>query len=267
VFADGSGTLAAGTPIFVGWINNDFGTSKGLEMTLELRRTQRLAARVNYTLSNTRGTGSDSRSTRVAVSDATISSYPTLTYNLDYNQAHRGTMMLDYRFNQGDGGPILQGLGLNALLTFNSGHNYTKINEPYNLGQANPWNVGTRATQDPRGRNPVEPINSSTTPWNFNVDLTLDKLVKLSSFNLKFYANVLNLFDTRHIINLYETTGTDDDDGWLKSPLAAQYIQIPNYREFYDAINLQNRWGYFLATGNDLWGQPRQIRFGVTVEY
>jgi outer membrane receptor protein involved in Fe transport len=267
VFADGTGTLAAGTPIFVGWINNDFGTSKGLEMTLELRRTKRLAARVNYTLSNTRGTGSDSRSTRVAVSDATISSYPTLTYNLDYNQAHRGTAMLDYRFNHGDGGPILQGVGLNALLTFNSGHNYTKINEPYNLGQANPWNVGTRATQDPRGRNPVEPINSSTTPWNFNVDLTLDKLVKLSSFNLKFYANVLNLFNTRHIINLYETTGTDDDDGWLKSPLAAQYIAIPNYLAFYEAINLQNRWGYFLATGNDLWGAPRQIRFGLTVEY
>jgi len=267
VLADGSGTLAAGTPIFVGWVNNDFGTSKGLEMTMELRRTQRLAARVNYTLSNTRGTGSDSRSTRVAVSDATISSYPTLTYNLNYNQAHRGTIMLDYRFNQGDGGPILQSLGLNAILTFNSGHNYTKINEPYNLGQANPWNVGVRATQDPRGRNPVEPINSSTTPWNFNVDLTLDKLVKLSSFNLKFYANVLNLFDTRHIINLYETTGTDDDDGWLKSPLATQYIQIPNYLDFYRAINLENRWGYFLATGNDLWSSPRQIRFGVTVEY
>jgi len=267
VLADGTGRLAAGTPIFVGWINNDFGTAKGLEMTLELRRVKRLAARLNYTLSNTRGTGSDSRSTRVAVSDATISSYPTLIYNLDYNQAHRGTAMLDYRFNQGDGGSILQGLGLNALLTFNSGHNYTKILEPSNLGQASAWTVGTRATQDPRTRNPVEPINSSTTPWNFNVDLTLDKVFKLSSFDLKLYANVLNAFNARSIINLYETTGTANDDGWLKSPLAAQYIELANYRDFYQAINLDNRWGYYTATGNDVYGAPRQIRFGVSIEY
>ncbi|RMD96659.1 MAG: hypothetical protein D6814_10985, partial [Calditrichaeota bacterium] len=129
VLADGTGQLEAGTPIFAAWLNNDFGTSKGLELTLELRRTRRLAAKVNYTLSNTRGTGSDSRSTRVAVSDATISTYPKLIYNLDYNQTHRGSVVLDYRFARGDGGKILQGLGLNAILTFNSGHSYTRIAE------------------------------------------------------------------------------------------------------------------------------------------
>jgi hypothetical protein len=265
--ADGTGKLAAGTPIFVGWINNDFGTAKGLEMTLELRRVKRLSARVNYTLSSTRGTGSDSRSTRVAVSDATTTSYPTLIYNLDYNQPHRGTILLDYRYGKNDGGKILQGLGMNAILSFNSGHNYTKIREPLNLGQANAWNVGMRATQDPRTRNPVEPINTSITPWTFNVDLNIEKLVYLSSFNLKVYANVLNAFNSKNIINLYPTTGTDDDDGWLKNPLAGQYTVIPNYEAFYRAINLENRWGYQNVTGNDLWSAPRQIRLGLMAEF
>ncbi len=268
LLADGTGRLAAGTPFVSGWFNNDIGTSKGLEMTLELRRTKRLSARVNYTLSNARGTGSDSRSTRVAVSDATTSSYPLFIYNLDQNQAHRGTILLDYRFAKGEGGSILQGLGLNTILSFNSGHNYTKIEEPRNLGQANPWNVGMRATEDPRSRNPVEPLNSSTTPWNFNVDLNLEKLIYMSSFNLKVYANVLNAFNTRNIINLYPTTGTDDDDGWLKNPLAGQYVAIPNYEAFYRAINLDNGWGYQNATGgNDLWATPRQIRVGLMIEY
>lgn len=268
LMADGvSSQLEAGTRYASGWVNDDFGTTKGIETTLELRRTKRLAARINYTLSNARGTGSDSRSTRVAVSDATISRYPTLIYNLDHNQTHRGTIMLDYRFARGDGGPILQGLGLNALLTFNSGHNFTRVAEPHNLGQANPWNVGVRATADPRGRNPVEPINSSTTPWNFNIDLNIDKMFYFNRFNVKLYANVLNLLNTRNIINVYETTGTDDDDGWLKSPLAAQYVATPGYEEFYRAINLQNRWGYLWAAGRDLWSSPREIRLGVTLEF
>lgn len=267
VVADGTGDLEAGTPFVAGWINNDFGTSKGLEMTLELRRTKRLAARINYTLSNTRGTGSDSRSTRVAVSDATISSYPTLIYDLDYNQTHRGSVMLDYRFARGDGGSILEGLGLNALLSFNSGHNYTLVAEPHNLGQANPWSVGVRATSDPRGRNPVEPINTSTTPWVFNIDLNVDKMLYFSNLNVRLYANVLNLFNTRNIINVYETTGTDDDDGWLKSPLAAQYIKIPMYEEFYRTINLENRYYYRRVAGVDLWNAPRVVRFGLALEF
>ena len=265
--ADGTGDLAAGTPIISSWINNDFGNTKGLEMTLELRRTRRLAAKINYTLSNSRGTGSDSRSTRVAVSDATISDYPTLVYNLDYNQTHRGTLLLDYRWARGDGGSILQGLGLNALVTFNSGHNYTRIAEPQNLGQANPWNVGVRAILDRRGANPVEPLNNSTTPWNFNVDLNVNKMFYFDRFDFRLYAHVLNVFDTRNVINVYETTGTDDDDGWLKSPLASQYIAIPGYLDFYRAINLENRWGYATASGNDLWGVPRQIRLGLAVEF
>lgn len=267
ILADGeSSNLATGTRYVSGWTNEDFGTTKGLELTLELRRTQRLAARLNYTLSDSRGTGSDSRSSRVAVSDATVARYPTLVYPLDFNQTHRGVMMVDYRYGKNDAG-FLEGFGFNALLNFNSGHNFTQVKEPFNLGQANPWNVGVRATQDVRGRNPIEPVNSSTTPWNFTLDLNIDKMFYFNKFNLKLYAIMLNALNTRNVINVYETTGTDDDDGWLKSPLARQYVAQPGYEDFYRAINLDNRWGYLTATGLDLWGSPRQIRFGVAFEF
>ncbi len=267
VYATGQEDLPEGSVLFSSLINNDFGTVKGVELTLELRRTKRLAAKVNYTLSDTRGTGSDSRSSRVVVSDATIARYPTFIYKLDYNQPHRGSVLLDYRFAKGDGGKILQGSGINLLLTFNSGHSYTRIREPHNLGQATVWNVGVRALADVRGRNPVEPLNSSATPWNFNVDVNLDKMIYVGGFNMDFYVNILNLINSKQVINVYPQTGTAEDDGWLRSPLAAPFFNIPNYVEFYRAINTLNRWGYMWATGNDIYGRPRQIRFGVRFEF
>ncbi|NUO81756.1 TonB-dependent receptor [candidate division KSB1 bacterium] len=267
VYADGTGALADGTPILSGWVNNDFGTAKGLETTLELRRTKRLAAKFSHTLSDARGTGSDSRSTRVAVSDASVAIYPTLIYRLNQNQTHRGSAVLDYRFAQGDGNSILQGIGLNAVLTYSSGHSYTRIQEPNTLGQANAWDVGTDPQSDPRYSNPIEPINSSTTPWNFNLDLNLDKQFYFSKFNVRVYANMLNVLNTRNIINVYATTGTADDDGWLKTPTATQYLAIPYYEDFYRAVNLNNRWAYGNATGNDLYAAPREFRVGLALEF
>ena len=50
---------ADGVEVYKAYLNEDFGTIKGFELTLELRRTERFAAKVNYTLSDSRGTGSD----------------------------------------------------------------------------------------------------------------------------------------------------------------------------------------------------------------
>lgn len=266
ILADGTGTLPEGQAFVAGLLNNDIATVKGLEMTLELRRTKRLAAKVNYTLSSTKGTGSDTRSTQVAVSDGG-SRYPIQIYNLSHNQPHRGSLVVDYRWAHGDGGPVLQGLGLNAIFNFTSGHSYTQIREPNNLGQSDPWNIGVYPLQDARFSNPVEPLNTSQTPWNFNVDLNVNKNFRVSSqLGMELYVNVLNLFDTQNVINFFPNTGTAEDDGWLRSPLALSYVAIPGYSEFYSAINLDNRYAYQGTTGTDLYSSPRQIRLGLKLE-
>jgi hypothetical protein len=257
---------SAGVPIFAAYLNEDFGTIKGLELTVELRRTNRLAAKVNYTMSDARGSASAANSSRVAVSDDGQARFPNFINPFDYNQTHRGTIFIDYRWGKGDGGPFLEGFGFNAILSFNSGHNYTKIQEPLNLGQASPWNIGVRALIDPRTRTPVEPINNSTTPWVFNIDLNVSKVFYLGGVNFELYANILNLLNTKQVINVFNNTGTPTDDGWLRSSLSESFRAIPNYEAFYRAINLDNRWGYILATGNDIYGSPRQIRIGAKVE-
>ncbi len=267
---------SANIPLFVAYTNEDFGTQKGLEVTLELRRTSRLQAKVNYTLSDARGTGSQSRSSQNAVTDELLARFPNFVTPLDFNQTHRGSATVDYRWDKGDGGAILEGMGVNFLLTFNSGHNYTKIAEPQNLGQSSPWQIGVRALADSRSRNPVEPINTSSTPWVFTVDMTWSKVFFMGGGSLELYARVLNLFNSKSVINVYPTTGTPDDDGWLKSPFAAAYKAIPLYEEFYRTINLQNR-HHYLSLGNggglggqvgsDLYGSPREIRVGVKLDY
>lgn len=259
-------TSPLGHPLYTAFTNQDFGTVKSLELTLELRRTNRLAAKINYTLSDARGTGTEARSAFGALEMGAGGRYPSFISPLEFNQTHRGTILLDYQFARGDGGPILEGLGANVLLTFNSGHNYTKIQEPLELGQANPWNVGVRPYIDPRTRKPVEPLNNSTTPWVFNVNLNVNKVFYLGAQTIELYVNVMNLLNTRQVINVYGSTGTAQDDGWLRSPLAAGFYEIPHYVDFYRAINLQNRWAYMIATGNDLYGPPRQIRVGLRLE-
>ncbi|MEX0737550.1 MAG: hypothetical protein WD182_08930, partial [Bacteroidota bacterium] len=192
--------------------------------------------------------------------------FPSFVNQLDYNQTHRGSIMLDYRWGKGDGGMILEGFGANAIISFNSGHAFTKILEPQNLGQASVWEIGVQPLSDPRTRNPVEPINSSSTPWVFNVDLNASKVFFFEGFTAELYVNVLNLFDSNQILNVFPNTGTATDDGWLRSHLAAPYVQIPNYSEFYKAINIDNRWAYIDAVGNDIYAAPRQIRVGLKLE-
>jgi hypothetical protein len=38
------------------------------------------------------------------------------------------------------------------------------------------------------------------------------------------------------------------------------------YVDLYRAVNLENGTHYYVTTGYDLWGTPRQIRFGMKLE-
>ena len=255
-----------GNPLLLSYQNTDFGTVKGMEITLQLRRTERLQVNVNYTLSQALGTGASSGSNSVATSDEAKARFPNFVATQPFNQTHRGSMILDYRFAKGDGGPVLEGLGASLIMSFNSGHPYTKIASLKNFGQANAWNIGVYALGDARFRNPIEPVNSSTTPWVFNMDLNISKMFYLGAVNFEIYANVLNLLNTQQIINVYPSTGVPTDDGWFTNPYSAQYKIIPNYTDFYKAINLNNRWGIMNSGYGDVYNAPRQILVGARVE-
>ena len=245
-------------------VNGDFATTKGVELSISLRRINRIQAQFNYTFSDAKGTGSTLNSAVSSIENGTL--FPSVISPLDFNNSHRGSVNVDYRWGKDDGGAVLERLGINILLTFNSGHPYT-----LSSGSAGQQGVeqGALVENDPRTSTPVEPINSSITPWNFLFDLRLDKTVDIGPLSANFFVYVQNLLNTQNVVNVYRRTGNAEDDGWLSDPSLSGTVVAARgegYVDLYRAINLENGTHYFITTGNDLWGTPRQIRFGMKLE-
>jgi len=259
---------APGSPVLLYhiYVNSDFSTTTGLEFSLRLRRTNRMQAQINYTLSDAKGTNSFPNSAAATSNSGEIT--PTLVTPLVYSEQHRGAVSIDYRFGRGDGGPVLEEFGLNLLFTFNSGHPYTKATG--GLGQQGPDLGGILNDGDARQRRPIEPIGSSTTPWVFNFDLAVDKSFHIGDMGINVYAKVLNVLNTKSVINVYYRTGNAYNDGFFADPdLSALIVasQPPEYTDMYNAINIQDRQHQWRTNGSDLFSSPRQIRLGVRFEY
>jgi hypothetical protein len=235
---------------YFAYVNSDFATSKGLEFKFTLRRTERITAQVNYTFADTRATGSNSASSVGIYSAGSTVELPKYVFPADFDFANSGNVLFDYRFGKNDGGPILQQLGLNMLLSFNSGHAYTRVDAQQRAA----------APTDNRFRIPVEPIGSSTTPWFFQLDARLDKTVGLGPIDATFYIYVINLLGTDNATNVFTRSGDPADDGWFATQAGANDAATngQQYVDFRRALNGQNS-GYY--------GPPRQIRFGLRLDY
>lgn len=248
--------------------NQDFATTKGLELSMTFRRTQRISAFISYTFSDAQGTGSFPNSSVGAIE--LEDPIPTIVSPLDFSQRHRGSISFDYRFARGDGGSILERSGINLLATFNSGHPYTRSTG--GVAQQGPDTGGILNNRDPRGRTALEGIGSSTTPWVTNLDLRVDKTVTLGRIDANFYVYVQNLLNSQNVLNVYQRTGNAFDDGFLtNSDLSADIVASGGdpYVFLYNLVNLENRQHQWLFNGsnNDMFGRPREIRFGVSLEY
>ncbi len=232
---------------YYAFVNGDFSTTKGIEFQVDLRRTERVSAMFNYTFSDARGTGSNPSSGFRAIwqSPTTVPYFPQQVFALDFNETHRGTINIDYRFIGDDGPAAMHNSGLNLMLSYNSGHNFTKT-----IGYAN-------------GQTPQETLNESATPWVFQVDLRIDKSIKISGLNTNIYLLIINVLNTKNVIDVFPQTGTTND-GYLATADGKQKIKnygdkyAQNYIDLYNAVNNSNA---------DIYGTPRQIRLGFKIEY
>jgi hypothetical protein len=255
-------------PSFYAYTNGDFQTVAGLEFSIHVRRTNRFMAEVNYTLQDARGTNSFANSGNGLSQVAGNAVKPSMVVPLDYAETHRGAVSLDYRWDKGDGGPILERLGFNLLFTFNSGHPFTLA--AGSAGQQGPELGGILNDGDSRSRFPVEPVGASTTPWFYQLDFRIDKTFSLPLVDLNIYAYVQNILNTQNVVNVYYRTGNAYDDGWLSDPVAsgksvAAYGQ--RYVALYQVMNLQDNQNQILTNGFSNFGMPRQIRVGAKIEF
>jgi outer membrane receptor protein involved in Fe transport len=187
--------------------NQDFGTVKGFTFQYDLRRTGNITINANYTLQFADGTGSDANSQRGLTSRGNLRTL----FPLNFDERHRIVATIDYRYGSGKSynGPrvggvdILSNFGVNLQTIAVSGRPYTaKLlpNQPLE-------SAGT-----------VGSLNGARKPWNFTLNLRVDKNFNLGErFGLNVYCRISNLLDQRNIINVYEATGSPEDDGYLTS--------------------------------------------------
>ena len=237
-------------------VNGDFATTKGVEIKIDLRRTQRISASIAYTYSDAQGTGSTPNEAGRAVwqSPTATPYFPQQIAPLTFNQTHRGGLNIDYRFAADDGPEILgskllENLGLNFLFSFNSGHNYTQF-----TGFGN-------------SRQPLEALNSSVTPWNFQLDARLDKSFSLGALDINIYLWVINLLDTKNVVDVFGTSGDAFDDGYLASPEGRGKYESYKLTKGLETAELYKQLYLASIYDSDNFGTPRQIRLGIRLDY
>lgn len=246
--------------------NIDFSTVKGLSLAFDYRRTGGSAIKFNYTLQFAEGSGSNANSGANLAS----SGQPNLRIltPLDFDQRHSFVLSYDYRFGSKKDykGPtyktkknktiqLLEDVGFNITFLMGSGTPYTRWSTAIPVG----------------GRSSiVGQINGSSKPWQFRSNLRIDKNIALEwgkdesnkkTADLNIYLQVLNLFNTRNVINVYNFTGQPDDDGYLTSTQGQNALSITN-----SAAAFRDLYSIYMNAPNN-YSLPRQIRLGVLFSF
>ena len=184
-------------------------------------------------------------------------------------------MTLDYRWGEGGedyNGPVsnksvkgtdktkqlywLQNTGFSLTMFGGSGTPYTASSEIY------PALINNASVIEGS-------INGSRLPWQFRLDLRVDRDIKLAvgkgekarSVYMNVFFQILNLLDSKNIMGVYPATGNPDDDGYLAADewqtQINQQLDPQAYRDMY-TIALDQPGNYSL---------PRRIRFGLIFNF
>jgi hypothetical protein len=91
--------------------------------------------------------------------------------------------------------------------------------------------------------------------------MRLDKTVTVGSLDLNIYIYAINLLGTNNPINAFVRTGDPNSDGYLQTQGGIADVQTlgPGFAPLYTALNNGINQGNF--------GPPRQIRFGLKLDY
>jgi len=242
------------------YMNGDFATIKGISATFDLRRTNRIQARLNYTYQVASGSGSNGSSNRTIAWQEANPYFPRIIFPLNYDQRHKGTVVVDIRSIEGDGPEIggvhpFENMGLNLMFGFHSGSPFTRIP----LGDAFSSLQGFNAPP------PVESPNSSRLPWVYNLDAKFEKTFTIGSMKLVAFLRGINILNLKSYTSVFRQTGRPDTDGWLQTNAGKALLNSTkmaghqdDYIKWYNAA-LTN-------CGANRWQAPRQIRFGLRLE-
>jgi hypothetical protein len=187
----------------------------------------------------------------------TASETPKLSTPLDYDQRHKISMNVDFRYDKGQGPTwggkkLLQNAGLNVLVNAASGTPYT------------PTTVYNEVTLGNVAAQPVGPLNSRYGPWTFQVDAKLNKTFEVGRQSLDVYVWALNIFDRDNVINVYTGSGSAATTNFLNTPDGEDFLSRNALTYGDDVAAERFRLAENIPT---LHGIPRMVRFGARLSF
>ncbi|MBK9450728.1 MAG: TonB-dependent receptor [Bacteroidetes bacterium] len=266
--------------------NIDFGTIKGFTFALNMIRMRNIRMSASYTMQFAAGTGSSFTSSRNALSAVDGFTAIRALLPLDFDQRHRVSGNIDYRFYGDDNkGPGIT-LGEKTLYPLsNAGANLT-----FYLGSGTPYSVNSLANSADVQGGINQNIqlsgtpNGSRLPWQLRFDAKVDKdfmmggkakldaegkemsdgkgnTIRSKQVAFNVYLQVLNLLNTKNVLNVYKTSGLPTDDGYLSTGVGQQAINAAIDGDAFTylyTLRMQNPGNYSL---------PRRIRLGVQINF
>jgi outer membrane receptor protein involved in Fe transport len=233
---------------FSSYRNRDFATIKGLDLAYTLRRVGYVSMTASYSLSWASGTGSVSQTQRNIA--WTASEVPKIATPLAFDQRHKFSWNLDYRFGKGEGPAwngkrLLENAGINLLLNAGSGFPYT------------PTRIYNEVTLANVAAQPIGPINSRYGPWTVQLDAKANKGLNIGGQTLDLYVWVLNVFNRDNVRTVYTGTGNAE---------TTDFLNTDEGQNTYNTPELQRR--YSLAERSPtLHDFGRLVRFGAKVNF
>ena len=185
---------------------------------------------------------------------------PVLQSPLDNSYGFSSNVIINYDFGSRYNNILLNDLTISFLFKYNSGHPYNRFS----------MRTSNQRIEEIMWHTPVGEFNSFTSPSIFQMDLRIQKKISITEkLKLGLDFRVINLFDIVNEINVFPTSGSTGTDGRISSGNFDNYIEIygEDFTRLYEIINHDYYEEYKSATGFNLFGPPRQIFFGITLEY
>lgn len=217
--------------IYQKYVNKDYGNIKGITFSLSKRKMpdDLFGASVDYTFQVAEGNETSSDAFFIDLQSGRQSE--KIPVPLDWDQSHT----------------------LNGVITFGGDRDWT-VTIVGALGTGLPYSPQLYEQQI------YLRANSERKPFQTNVDLLIDKSFIIESTTLTIFLKVFNLFDTKNERFVYDDTGRatyslQETKGGPQATneISKQYPAIKSATEYF------NRPNYYSA--------PREVRFGLTIEY
>jgi len=192
--------------------NRDFGNARGIDTKFDWRAGQYLNTSVSYTFQASKNTGSDPFSylntfARQVSGQGDRTPPPEAAQRTNDDRTHSlvGSIALQLPndFRKGTTvGSIFRDLGVFATFRVQSGLPYTRLVNNGDGQTASHLSFGLGGRTEPGAT-----LNSFEMPWTKNVDLRLNKGLRIGRLDATAFADVRNLFNFRNVVNLFAETG------------------------------------------------------------